>query len=44
MWLLKTEARTVPKKDVNEEGSIVQEILKTIEDDEIGKMVPLSEV
>ncbi|CAI2359157.1 unnamed protein product [Moneuplotes crassus] len=50
MWLIKTEPMVVPKKQFGEEGSIINDILKSIDDTDhqrsgdFPKIVPLSEV
>ena len=44
IWFIKAEVKEIGKKGVHEEDSIIQQILKTIEDSEFGKMVPLTEV
>lgn len=44
IWLIKAEVGEVQKRGTEEEDSIIQEILKTIDDSEFDKMVPLTEV
>mmetsp|Transcript_21124 Transcript_21124/g.18733 ORF Transcript_21124/g.18733 Transcript_21124/m.18733 type:complete len:111 (+) Transcript_21124:568-900(+) len=44
IWFLKSEVRTIPKRNVNDDDSVVHHILKTIDDQEFSKMVPLTEV
>jgi hypothetical protein len=44
IWFLNAELKIIPKKDVDDHDSIVQTILKQIDDGEFSKIAPLKEI